>query len=153
MPCITASPEPVARRYIASPGNEPVAADFLGDQRSTAHPASAHAPPTPTARRYLESPRTEPVTAGFLRTAVAALRAQPAPIRHPPRLLIPPRPKSRRNVTCEFVCSFNGQQPYLRLIPASCRTKNKKTIKKDRNKRRRNRTGDTDKSQRQDINA
>ena len=30
-----------------------------------------------------------------------------------------PRSKSRRNAKCEFVCSSHGQQPCLRLIPAS----------------------------------
>ena len=122
-------------------------------------------PPEPAARRYIASPRTEPVTAGFLRAAVAALHAQPAPVRLPPRppgvisrLPVPnrsqliflgsqrntarpdsahtpptptsryrPRPKSCRNATCKFVCSSHGQQPCLRLIPGSCRTKNKKT--------------------------
>ena len=123
--------------------------------------------PEPAARRYIASPRTEPVTAGFLRSAVTALYALPAPMRHPPRLFgvisrlsvpnrllsvflsgqrstahparahTPPTPtvdigqdRNPAETPREFVCSFHGQQPCLRLIPASCRTKHKNTLRK-----------------------
>ena len=126
-------------------------------------------PPEMAARRYIASPGIEPVTAGFLRAAVAALHAQPAPVRQQPPLLgvlsrrpVPNRLQSvflggQRSTASPTsahtphiptadtgqgrnppetprvsVCSFHGQrqQTCLRLIPASCPTKNKKTLRK-----------------------
>ena len=54
---------------------------------STCTASRITAPPESAIRRYIASPRTEPVTVAFLRAAVAALHAQPAPVRQSPQLL------------------------------------------------------------------
>ena len=73
---------------LRSAWNQMYCAYISGDLfRQHVHRVSYYSPPEPAVRRYIAYPRTEPVTGGFLRAAVAALNAQPAPVRQPPRLL------------------------------------------------------------------